>query len=248
MTYPENLTVKEFDTLGSTNTYLKKNHKQFTHQFPILITARHQSKGKGRNNRTWFSTINSGLYSSFGFILKNSNHLNFVPLIAGISVIESLKKIKSIDLGLKWPNDIMYNGKKMAGILIENVIYEKKIICIVGIGINLNHSIEDFPAGLKETAISLKMITGEKTSIKKVNTLLAEFLFFWLDKLKKDNTETIINKTTQFSQFLLEKTIAFHQNNNIINGIFKGINSNGGLILAAPDGTRTIHFTGEILF
>lgn len=244
--YPEFLNIIKLDTCDSTNDYLKKNFKELKNKFPIMVSAQSQTKGKGRNNRTWFSKKNTGLYSSFGFILKVNKNLNFLPLIAGISVIETLNKIGNIECGLKWPNDVLYNNRKISGVLIENIILNNIIICISGIGINLNHSIKDFPVILKKTAISLKMITKREYKIEKINIVLANHFFKWLNKLKNNRVETIIKKSNQFSEFLRGKEISFNNNNKKINSIYQGINKNGGLILKDSTGNKKILFTGEI--
>lgn len=247
--YPDFLYVISLDQCDSTNNYIKKNHENLMEKLPVLVTSSLQTAGRGREKRNWASPKGKGLYSSFGFYLEKSRNLNFLPLIAGISVIETLKKITGIELGLKWPNDILYKNKKVAGILIENIITASDIFCITGIGINLNHNAADFPGELHDKAISLKMITGLSTNTREINPLLAALLLQWLEKLKTDDNEEIIQTANRYSSFLKDKDISFHHpsDNKIIRGIFKGINHDGGLILENKQGSRNIYYSGEIL-
>ncbi|MGB9768748.1 MULTISPECIES: biotin--[acetyl-CoA-carboxylase] ligase [Dictyoglomus] len=103
-----------------------------------VIVAEEQTQGRGRFERKWYSP-KGGLW--FSIILRSKDLLiqsGFLGIIIGVSVLEVLEKfLKDIELNFKWPNDIEYNGKKVAGILIES-IYEKELkYIIVGVGINL---------------------------------------------------------------------------------------------------------------
>jgi BirA family biotin operon repressor/biotin-[acetyl-CoA-carboxylase] ligase len=247
--YPDFLHVIPLDQCDSTNNYIKANHENLKDKLPVLVTSSLQTAGRGREKRNWVSPKGKGLYSSFGFNLENSQNLNLLPLIAGISVIETLKKITGIELGLKWPNDILYKNKKIAGILIENIITASDIFCITGIGINLNHTAADFPGELKDKAISLKTITGLTTTARGINPLLAAELFQWLEKLNTGATEKIIQTANRYSGFLKDKNISFHHpvDKKIITGIFTGINHDGGLMLENKQGNTNIYYSGEIV-
>jgi len=247
--YPDFLYVIPLDQCDSTNNYIKTNHERLKDKLPVLVTSSLQTAGRGREKRKWVSPEGKGLYSSFGFNLENSQNLPLLPLIAGIGVIETLKKMTAIEMGLKWPNDVLYKNKKIAGILIENIITAAEIFCIIGIGINLNHTTADFPGELQEKAISLKTITGLNTSAEQINPVLAALLFQWLEKLKTGANEEIIQTANRYSVFLKDKNISFHHpaDNKIISGIFKGINHDGGLILENKPGSTGIYYSGEIV-
>ncbi len=253
--YPEFLEVITLDVCDSTNSYLKIHYDDLKDKLPVLVTTALQTGGRGRDSRTWVSLKDKGLYSSFGFSLDSNKNLHFLPLLSGITVIETLKKISDIELelGLKWPNDVLYNGKKIAGILIENTIFENRIFCVTGIGINLNHTKDDFPGELAQKAISLKMITGSisKYKAKTINPLLANIFFNGLEKLgnKKNEgeKEKIIQTANRYSRFLKEREVHFFYNNQIIRGIFKGINGDGGLILETNGDNTVLYYSGEIV-
>ncbi len=249
--YLESLEVITLVQCDSTNNYLKTHYNDLKDKLPVMVTTAFQTGGRGRENRTWVSPKGKGLYSSFGFSLDCNKNLHFLPLIAGISVIETLEEIGNIEASLKWPNDVLYNDKKIAGILIENTIFDNRIYCITGIGINLNHTVGDFPGELAQKAISLKMITGStyKYNTETINSLLADIFFNWLETLtnNEEKKEKIIQAANRYSRFFKEREIQFHNNNQITRGIFKGVNSDGGLILGSKEGSITIYYSGEII-
>lgn len=254
--YTGNLEVITMEECDSTNNYLKRNYERLKNRLPVLVTSGLQTAGRGRAQRTWLSSRGKGLYSSFGFNLRARQYLNFLSLVSGLSVIETLQKaagtstISNSEWGIKWPNDVLYRGKKIAGILIENVIMETLLFCIVGMGINLNHTKDDFPGELAEKAVSLKMITGVENNyaVEEINPMLACFFFQWLEKLENGDNEEIIATVNRYSQFLMNKPISFHHlPDKFVSGIFKGINHDGGLILESEEGTMSIFYSGEIL-
>lgn len=244
-----NLKIISLDQCDSTNNYLRTHFEKLKAKLPVLVTTASQTSGRGRENRTWISLRGKGLYSSFGFLLDSNKNLHLLPLISGISVIETLKMISSIEFVLKWPNDILYKCKKIAGILIENITFENRVFCITGIGINLNHTSSNFNNELVQRAVSLKMITGLTYKAETVNMLLSEIFFNWLEKLKNNESNKIIHTANRFTRYLENRVISFHHpsNNKIIRGIFKGINHDGGLILGNKKGTSTIYYSGEII-
>ncbi|MCP5052991.1 MAG: biotin--[acetyl-CoA-carboxylase] ligase [bacterium] len=248
--YPAGLAVIELDRCVSTNNYLKDNYGNLKDRLPVLVTAEAQTGGRGRDQRLWVSSAGIGLYSSFGFAPGHGGNLNLLPLIAAISVIETLGDISGLSFDLKWPNDILYEGKKVAGILIENTVSGSEIFCVVGIGINLNHTIGDFPGELTDRATSLMMVSGLAGGyrVDEVNRRLAAVLFDWLENLKEGGNTEVIESANWFSRRLKGERISFHQSpgDRVISGVFKGIHSDGGLILQDQDGSTKIYYSGEI--
>lgn len=253
MTSHKKLEIIKLTRCDSTNNYIKNHYQDIKDKLPVLVTAAQQTGGRGRDNRSWLSTKKKGMYSSFAFSLDSNRYLFLLPLIAGISVIKTLEKTAGTSttpdakFGLKWPNDILYQGKKIAGILIENTIFDQRMFCITGIGINLNHEKGDFPPQLTDKAVSLKMITGLTYKAETMNTLLAAIFFEWLEKAQHNGKE-IIQTADAYTLFLKGQRISFHQGpEKIITGIFRGINHDGGLRLETGDGDIVNYYSGEIV-
>jgi len=238
------------EVCDSTNNYLKGHYGQLKDKLPVLVTSDLQTGGRGREQRKWVSPRGKGVYSSFGFNLEARENLSLLPLIAGIGVIETLKRLCTVELGLKWPNDVLWKkgNKKIAGILIENVIMETRLFCITGIGINLNQTADDFPEELRDKAVSLKMAAGSRNDypVEMVNRILSEVFFQWLERLERNERAAIIETANGYAEFLMDRPISFHHPGGMVNGIFKGIHESGGLLLGDKHGGTSIHYSGEI--
>lgn len=254
--FPGHLEIIKLERCDSTNNYIKSSMDRWvdTGRLPVMVTSGLQTCGRGREQRHWESPPGMGLYTSFGFTWQLNQSPHLLPLAAGLSVIETVERISGIRPGLKWPNDVLVNGKKLAGILIENVIAESRLFCITGIGINVNQeSADDFPPEIRIRAISIKMAArdgkGEDFQLEPVNRVLAHVFMGWLDKLKQGKTKEIIGITREASAFLINREITFHQpaDNRLVRGIFKGINDDGALILETGNGSNTIYYSGEII-
>ncbi len=140
-----------------------------------VILAELQTAGKGRLGRTWHSPYGKNLY--FSIVLSQipqTSHVSWVPLITGIALAESLELISGLPISLKWPNDVMINDKKLAGVLCEGrQKFNGSQVIIVGVGININSNKDDFPEELQQTATSLTLESHQHFDRQ---TLLAMFL------------------------------------------------------------------------
>ena len=243
---PHPLTLIRMDTCDSTNNFIRSHLSELVDRFPVGVSSGTQLKGRGRGDRTWFSVPGKGLYISLGFFVSTPQYLNMLSLIAGISISETLERITKKKFTLKWPNDVLYKGQKIAGILIENIIKKENIISICGMGININHSRTDFPGQLKERAVSLKVITGQNRKPRDIEPKLIRIFFKWLDILEKGETSPIISRVRQINHFKPGEVIVFNQGRKSIKGNFLDINQNGGIVIQHSSGERGIYFSGEI--
>ena len=129
---PENYHHLHFDVVGSTNDLCraecKKNLK------PTLITADKQTDGRGRNQKKWESP-KGNISLSYGFFCEKLNPA--LSLLAGLKTTIAIEKVFGKSIKLKWPNDLIYESKKIGGILVETENFEDKFLVVLGIGINL---------------------------------------------------------------------------------------------------------------
>ena len=186
------------DRIRSTNLWLSNNSTGVDD----CVIALQQTEGKGRGDRSWESTT-GGLY----FSLVSPSHL-LLPLIAGISVVQTLNDITD-KLNLKWPNDIMLDGKKVGGILCESDGKNS----VVGIGINLNN-IPSFPNSTNLASIGY--VLDEYHFSKSFFTVFSE-------NLQKPGRDII--STFMEHDCLLGRKLTWSQGS----GIAKSINSDGSL-------------------
>src|SRR5690606_22301434 len=117
-----------------------------------VVVADRQTAGRGRHGRNWHSLPGKGLYVSIAFAGDQPGAAFLAPL----AVRNVLQPI--CELTVKWPNDLLFEGKKICGILVEM----KKEHTILGVGLNVNHALTDLPEELHETATSLRLITGRE--------------------------------------------------------------------------------------
>ncbi|MDT8336407.1 MAG: biotin--[acetyl-CoA-carboxylase] ligase, partial [Candidatus Izemoplasmatales bacterium] len=127
--------IISFDIIDSTNDYIKKHLESLSHG--AIVTASQQSKGRGRLNNTWQSPLGN-LY--FSFILKqNTKQEDLFSLQIKVSLaLIKLLEVYNVTSKIKYPNDVLVNNKKIAGILIETSGYTNIESIIIGIGLNLN--------------------------------------------------------------------------------------------------------------
>jgi BirA family biotin operon repressor/biotin-[acetyl-CoA-carboxylase] ligase len=245
-TCPEHFNKIHLAVCDSTSDYLKQNIARLEADFPIMVSAAVQIAGRGRENRGWISPENLGIYATFGFYLPDSRGLSLLSITSGIAVINMLERWTGKVFALKWPNDILADGKKVAGILCETIIKADKIICLVGIGVNINHDTEDFPAALRSRAGSLKLLTGVEWPLNCGRERLAASMTSWLKKLAQDRRSSIIGRARYLSRSFLGQAIAFHHQGRVLRGIFLGIALDGGLLLSLAGAEKKIFYSGEL--
>ncbi|MFP7297863.1 biotin--[acetyl-CoA-carboxylase] ligase [Neobacillus niacini] len=131
-----------------------------------VVIAEEQLSGRGRMNRKWHSPKYTGIWMSI--ILRPNIPLPKAPqltLLAAVAIVQAIEDITGVLPEIKWPNDILINGKKVTGILTELEAEADRInSIIIGIGMNVNQTIEDFPPDLENIATSLFIEKGEKVS------------------------------------------------------------------------------------
>lgn len=151
-----------FESIDSTNKFAKKIASKNAEEGTIIV-AEEQNSGKGRFERKFFSPKGKSIL--FSIILRPKCTPKDAPkftLLAAVAVALAMEKFK-MRAEIKWPNDIMHDGKKIVGILTEmNATIEQINYIIVGIGINVNISEEEFPEEIKKIATSLSEVSGKK--------------------------------------------------------------------------------------
>lgn len=158
--------IKWFDKIASTNDYLKEEALNLCDGFTAATTE--QFAGKGRRGHTWVSS--RGQIAAFSFLLKNTFFTNLPPitLMCGLAVVKALDDITGKKFLIKWPNDVVFEGRKICGILCESKLLGKQCFTVCGIGVNLAQTEEFFKESNIPHAVSLKMICGEAPSPEEV--------------------------------------------------------------------------------
>jgi BirA family biotin operon repressor/biotin-[acetyl-CoA-carboxylase] ligase len=192
-----------------------------------VVLAGQQTAGQGRHGRSWHSEPESGIYCSV--VLKPAPALT---LALGLATADAIQRATGMVCDLRWPNDVMLAGKKVAGILVRNAI--------AGIGINVNQT--SFPAELASDATSLRLYTDAPVSLTGIMLALLPAIdaFVELDK------DTILRLFTRASTYAAGRRVTVAQPDGIIEGTTAGLDPAGFLIVRKDDGTDTLIVAGGV--
>ncbi len=210
----------------------------------IAIAADTQSKGRGRMKRIWESSLGLGLWMS---ILLRPNwpreHFYRAGFVASLSLCQSLRDLSGIPLQIKWPNDILIQQKKIAGILVESVHQSNTPpLLAVGIGVNVHHRIEDFSPEIRDKATSLAL---EKPPAPSRNLVANRFLRHFGDYYHSPWDSTFELWRNLCSS--LGNIISFSDGTDTWQGMLLEIDSTGILHLRLESGQTKLFHSGEIL-
>jgi len=170
----------------------------------LAIIADRQTAGRGRLGRPWASPAGVGLYTSI--LLRPTLPANQAPLltlVAALSVSEAIESIAGISPRLKWPNDLLIDGKKVAGILTETASMDGRLsYVVVGIGINVRHDAQDLSVDLRATATSLRLATGREVSRDELAAEIYNRLDWWYGEFSARSLENILARGRERSATL----------------------------------------------
>ena len=213
-------------TMDTAKDLARKNCPDFT-----VAVAGRQTKGRGRLKRRWLSD-DGGLY--FTMVLRPdipvllSSRVNF---LASLTLARVLRKMLQIDAAVKWPNDILVNGRKISGMLSELEAETDRVFFInIGMGINVNND----PSVAEPGASSLKKITGREISKK---MLLDRFLAEFEKRLRKAEFENVISEWKKYT-VTLNRRVKIVTHKEVSEGLAVDVEEDGALVLELADGTR----------
>jgi BirA family biotin operon repressor/biotin-[acetyl-CoA-carboxylase] ligase len=202
-----------------------------------VVIADHQSAGKGRMGRKWHSPPGTGVWMSI--ILRPDVPLSSTPqltLLSSVAVLRGILKATSVEVGIKWPNDVMIGRRKVAGILTELSAEADRVnYVIIGVGINVNQTEEDYPPELREIATSLCIEKGEPIQR---NQLIVHILKEWEELYEMYMKHGFLPIKTLWEAYAVSigKTIVARTLHGHYEGLAKGITEEGVLLLEDAEG------------
>ena len=204
-----------------------------------VIIAEEQTKGRGRKGRSWYSPKKSGLYASV-ILRPPKAGVSLIPLVAGLAVREAILETIGVEVWIQWPNDLVWEEKKLGGILCESGFLGNRLsFLILGIGLNINHNLEDFPTEMRPLVTSLRIIKKEYIALKNLLPILWQALDAWYALFLEGKEQEIIESFLKNSALPLGEIITVVTDKGAFTGIFKGIDSYGRLILEEKVRKRT---------
>ncbi|HEX3012176.1 MAG TPA: biotin--[acetyl-CoA-carboxylase] ligase [Syntrophomonadaceae bacterium] len=235
-----------YQEVTSTNDIARKMAKCGAAEGTIVMSET-QTAGRGRLTRQWSCPAGKGLLMSMVVRPKIlARNVPLLSLLAGVVVAETIKTVTGCQAGLKWPNDVLINGKKVCGILAESSIsYGNPEYVIIGIGINLNLDITDLPADCRNTSTSIKAETGKKVSRL---DMLRQFIIIWDEYYQaylREGYLFVLDKWIN-NNITLERTVTVNKEREAISGQAVGISKRGGLLVILPDGEFEEYLAGDV--
>lgn len=234
--------IHHFATLGSTNDFLKSQAgaPEFT-----CAVADEQTAGRGRRDRDWHSSPGDGLYLSVLLLPQTSKRISLLSLMSSIAVAETLVERDVSGVDIKWPNDVLINGRKLCGILVESVGAGAGLPrIIVGIGINLNH--QAFPDELGLIATSLKIETGQITVVDEFRDQLLKKLYEWYLHWQSGEERLILDRWQQLSSYAFGSFVTVTLDEEQLQGETEGLNEDGALMLRLSNGSLKTILSGDV--
>lgn len=237
--------ILRFASLPSTNTEAMRRAIEGAAE-GLCAVAAEQTAGRGRLQREWASPKNAGLY--FSIILRPQLEQSVWPLLtltAAVAVHDALLNACAVETDIKWPNDVLLNGKKLCGILAETVETSLGRAVVVGIGINLKQG--SFPRELEGVATSLETASKEAPDIEVVLSALVCALESRYEQLNQPNgPEEIVREWTARSSFAEGKLVRVNENNQTLIGTTRGLERDGALRLETQQGELRIIRAGDV--
>jgi len=237
--------VDTFLEIDSTNTWLRQRALDGAPSGSVCV-AEMQSAGRGRRNRYWVSPFAASLYLS---LLWRSSagaaELGGLSLAAGVAVVRSLGTFGIDSAGLKWPNDVLVDGAKLAGILID-VIGESTGPCSVIIGIGINVAMpETAAAEIDQNWIDLRRLTGrEAISRNRLASAVLDHMVAALEEFERSGLQPFLEDWNR-RDVIQHREVSLRLPNEVIQGRACGIDSGGALLVDTASGRRRFA-SGEV--
>ncbi|HEY5338342.1 MAG TPA: biotin--[acetyl-CoA-carboxylase] ligase [Rhizomicrobium sp.] len=245
LAWPDGYALREFDEIDSTNEEARRLATQ-GERGPVWLSAARQTAGRGRRGRVWESptgNLSATLLIAPGKPASECAQLSFVTAIAAADATSSFAP--STDVKVKWPNDVLANGKKLAGILLESASGADATLAYLAIGIGMN--LAHFPPGTEFPATSLAGLGVVAPPPKVALTELAAQFAKWYDVWMTNGFSPIQDAWLARAAGLGTRIRACLTNEET-SGVFEGIDHTGALILREAQGRTRIIAAGEVFF
>ncbi|MET3941156.1 BirA family biotin operon repressor/biotin-[acetyl-CoA-carboxylase] ligase [Paenibacillus sp. PvP094] len=212
-----------------------------------VVLAEEQTGGRGRFGRKWFSPPGKGIWMSI--LLRPEQPLRNTPqltLLTGVAVCRAVRAHTGADAGIKWPNDLLINGRKMCGILLESAVEDHELrYCIAGIGVDVNFDLTDYPEDLTSIATSIKVETGQQVDRTKLTAaILNEMEHLYL--LYQREGFGVIASLWEALSVTIHREVKVSNPQGDIEGTAIGLDPSGALIVEKRSGERITVVSGEI--
>jgi BirA family biotin operon repressor/biotin-[acetyl-CoA-carboxylase] ligase len=244
---PRGFTLAVLDEIDSTNDEAARQLAA-GRPAPFAIVARRQTRGRGRFGRTWHSADNGNLYASFAFRPRVSpDRMQTFTLWMGVNVCEAIANFTGLSPGLKWPNDLVFAGRKAGGMLTEARIDADEIRDLVfGLGLNANSPAAAWPEPLRASAVSLAELAGSPFDLNRLTAaVVGRVLLAYEAFAHGEHTRNFADLWNRFD-VLRGRRVAVLEGGRRHAGIVAGVDDHGALLLRDERGRRHRFRAGEV--
>ncbi|WP_342414667.1 biotin--[acetyl-CoA-carboxylase] ligase [Paenibacillus sp. FSL R10-2782] len=213
-----------------------------------VVLAEEQTAGRGRLGRKWFSPRGKGVWMSI--VLRPNQPLGFTPqltLLTGVAVCRAIRRLTGVEVGIKWPNDLLVHGRKVCGILLESSTEDQRVrYCIAGIGIDVNLNTEDYPEELSQVGTSLRIEAGraiDRTAL--IAAVLEEME--QLCALYADQGFQPVAMLWEVLSVTMNRFVRAHTGQGkAVEGTAVGLDPSGALVVETEQGERIQVVSGDV--
>ncbi|MCO6510164.1 MAG: biotin--[acetyl-CoA-carboxylase] ligase [Aridibacter famidurans] len=233
------LRILRYESLPSTNTEALSQARKGAPE-GLCVVADEQTEGRGRHGRRWVSDPGAGLY--FSALLRpdlEPKDLPILTLATAVAVHDTLKDLYGIEADIKWPNDLLIKGRKIAGILAETTETEDGTAVVIGIGINLRSM--HLPEDLASVSASVESETGAPGDRDELLDRLVRFFFFHCERTATSSgRDRVLKDWAARSSYGRGKHVRVDVAGKLIEGVTDGLDSHGALTVRTEHGTEIV--------
>ncbi len=238
--------LKLMEEVGSTQDELRKLAEEGAPEGTLVIAER-QTRGRGRMGRSWVSPAGKGVWMSL--LLRPQvpiQQTSQLTLLAAVALCRGISRIVDLKIGIKWPNDLLVEGKKISGILLESAAEEERLKYVAaGLGISANLDEEDYPEELRAKAVSLKMAAGREVDRPQlIASILEEFEKLY--EMYQEKGFAPIRTLWEMHAVTLGRPAVLHTSRGIVEGVPEALDESGGLAVRLPDGSLQVFYSAEV--
>lgn len=235
------------DTIDSTNSEAMRLLNEGK-AGPIVVAAKQQMAGRGRRGREWQSSTQDNLYLSIGLKASiDAQKLQLFTLWTGLNICDYLRKETHLPLQIKWPNDLVCQHKKIAGMLTEAVVGgERTEQFVFGLGLNINGKAEDFSEALSTKASSLAQLSDKEWNINRLSAGCIQVVLEAYALFQKGDYLVRLDMLWSSYDALKNHLVKVEQLNQVILGVASGINGQGALRIKLENGQYYALSSGDV--
>ncbi|HSE09884.1 MAG TPA: biotin--[acetyl-CoA-carboxylase] ligase [Nocardioidaceae bacterium] len=208
----------------------------------LVLVADHQTSGRGRLDRAWVTPPGAAL--TFSVLLAPDRvpvaRWPWLPLLAGIAVAEGVRRVAKVDCSLKWPNDVLVDDRKLAGILVERVERPSGAVAVVGVGLNVSQDADELPVPTATSLAIENAATTDRTVVLREVLRSLEALFVqWVADLGDPGRGLVESYVRRCGTLGREVRVDLPAGEQVV-GVATGIDAEGRLEVRTPHGRRIL--------